>query len=407
MTVRHPHILQIYGAASSGRIHAAMFHGSSKTFQSIYEMVGTGMPSEYTLWIRRSSGLLCAEILPLQSDDKPIYYYPQSEGGEIPNGELSPNLSITEQEVRAIHRLSLQQYHDICSTTLSGCGYQSAPTSAMVTLGAVALLWRWGSDLVCVRDTEIYNTGWHDIIIGPTAPSLSHFNMADRSTRFKAADVLGKSLGLYFQDSHPWAVAMSIWLSQANHIFHRLQVIDNYDDYVTNCVRFSIEIQPSSEAPPPGYLFLCPPSAFHAGYSSLRWPDSPVYWSLDPLGVERLNVGEATALGFPSFLLRTKVGRRSWDANVYAGLRQFHAAKGFDPNSQDVARHLGYPLYELSNEMEARFAHIVDEDLPADVASNVKDVLISEATANTLTLGLTEPSLPGVRDSRIFLRLGA
>ncbi|KAJ7729178.1 hypothetical protein B0H16DRAFT_1275124, partial [Mycena metata] len=71
------------------------------------------------------------------------------------------------------------------------------------------------------------------------------------------------------------------------------------------------------------------------------------YWSLDPSGVGRLTVEEATALGFPSLLLSTTVSGFSWDASVYSGLRQFHAVKGFDPDSQDVARHLGYPFYEL------------------------------------------------------------
>ncbi|KAJ7037126.1 hypothetical protein C8F04DRAFT_916634, partial [Mycena alexandri] len=98
---------------------------------------------------------------------------------------------------------------------------------------------------------------------------------------------------------------------------------------------------------PTGYLFLCPPTAFQAGSSSFRWPDSPAYWSLDPLGIEHLSTEEAMALGFPSLLLNTIVYGYSCDASVYAGLRQFHAAKGFDSDSQDVARHLGYPLYEL------------------------------------------------------------
>ncbi|KAJ7868451.1 hypothetical protein B0H13DRAFT_2064236, partial [Mycena leptocephala] len=49
---------------------------------------------------------------------------------------------------------------------------------------------------------------------------------------------------------------------------------------------------------------------------------------------------------------------RSWDASAYTGVRQFHQGKGFDPDSQDVARHLGYPLYELSPEMESLFAHV-------------------------------------------------
>ncbi|KAJ7438188.1 hypothetical protein B0H11DRAFT_2254776 [Mycena galericulata] len=34
----------------------------------------------------------------------------------------------------------------------------------------------------------------------------------------------------------------------------------------------------------------------------------------------------------------------SWDSSIYVGLRQFHEAKGFDPDSQDAALHLGHPL---------------------------------------------------------------
>ncbi|KAJ7079688.1 hypothetical protein C8R44DRAFT_722862 [Mycena epipterygia] len=37
----------------------------------------------------------------------------------------------------------------------------------------------------------------------------------------------------------------------------------------------------------------------------------------------------------------------SWEENVHAGLRRFHATKGFDPNGQDIALHLGFPLYEV------------------------------------------------------------
>ncbi|KAJ7797141.1 hypothetical protein B0H14DRAFT_3494064 [Mycena olivaceomarginata] len=40
----------------------------------------------------------------------------------------------------------------------------------------------------------------------------------------------------------------------------------------------------------------------------------------------------------------------SWDGSVYAGLHQFHQRKRFDPGSQDLARHLGYPLFEVSSE---------------------------------------------------------
>jgi hypothetical protein len=49
----------------------------------------------------------------------------------------------------------------------------------------------------------------------------------------------------------------------------------------------------------------------------------------------------------------------SSSADVYAGLRQFHRAKGFDPDSQDVACHLGYPIYQLhrAGPVDPLFAH--------------------------------------------------
>ncbi|KAJ7113770.1 hypothetical protein C8R44DRAFT_630482, partial [Mycena epipterygia] len=78
------------------------------------------------------------------------------------------------------------------------------------------------------------------------------------------------------------------------------------------------------------------------------------YWSFDPSGAYRLRSEEATKLGFPSIQWTTDLWVIHWDASTYAGLRQFHQAKGFDPESQDVARHLGYPLYQLS---EAPFVY--------------------------------------------------
>ncbi|KAJ6540642.1 hypothetical protein B0H19DRAFT_896387, partial [Mycena capillaripes] len=71
------------------------------------------------------------------------------------------------------------------------------------------------------------------------------------------------------------------------------------------------------------------------------------YWSLDPSGGGRLSMEEASRIGFPSIEFSTSVHRKSWDGSVYAGLQTFHKAKGFDPESQDVAKHLGYPLFEL------------------------------------------------------------
>ncbi|KAJ7229318.1 hypothetical protein B0H12DRAFT_1147998 [Mycena haematopus] len=99
-----------------------------------------------------------------------------------------------------------------------------------------------------------------------------------------------------------------------------------------------------------GFLYLCPEEDFRTGPSSFRWPECAAYWSLDPSGADRLSPEDSTRLGFPPIRLTTQVGGRSLDASVYDGLRQFHKAKGFDPETQDLARHLGHPLYQLSSD---------------------------------------------------------
>ncbi|KAJ6578010.1 hypothetical protein B0H19DRAFT_1062565 [Mycena capillaripes] len=78
---------------------------------------------------------------------------------------------------------------------------------------------------------------------------------------------------------------------------------------------------------------------------------------------------EAPRLGFPSIQFTTNVYGDSYDTSVYAGLRQFHEAKGFDPDSQELARHLEYPLYQLSVGIEAPFAHehrFIPENITVD-----------------------------------------
>jgi hypothetical protein len=124
-----------------------------------------------------------------------------------------------------------------------------------------------------------------------------------------------------------------------------------------NVIYFRLVISPITPDPPTGYLFLFPSKDLRTASSSFKWPECPAYWSLDPLGVERLSTAEATSLRFPSIQLTIDVGGYSWDASVYAGLRQFHQAKGFDADSQDVARHIGDPLYQLAGEVDAPFAH--------------------------------------------------
>jgi hypothetical protein len=122
-------------------------------------------------------------------------------------------------------------------------------------------------------------------------------------------------------------------------------------------IKFELDISAATQNQREGYLFICPSAGFRAGPAAFRWSECPTYWSLDPFGAERLSTEEATSLGFPTIRLSTEVHVDCWDASVYAGLRQFHAGKGFDPGSQELGRRLGHPLYQLSSELEVPFAH--------------------------------------------------
>jgi len=236
-------------------------------------------------------------------------------------------------------------------------------SSDLITVNLEAIIsyssWNQFGELVeiaSVNDgSEPNHDGWENPV-GEAGEVMGH-----GWTRYNFGDV-GKTIELSFYTS---SYMDRFWHSQANHVFSRLQITSNFEDYMyVENVNFEVEIGPLdvTKKPPEGFLFLCPPADFQTDTSSLRWPDCAAYWSLDPLGAGCLSMEDATQLGFPSIELMTEVHGHCWDENVYTGLRQFHQAKGFDPDSQEVALRLGEPLYQFSNEMDVPFAYVDDED---------------------------------------------
>lgn len=164
------------------------------------------------------------------------------------------------------------------------------------------------------------------------------------------------------------------WLAQAGRIFTLLEIKSEYQDYglsynysrdiscnlvlkvVVDSIDLWLALSPAPENPPKGYLFVCPAQHLQSGQYSFRSPECPAYWSLDPAGVERLSTEEATRIGLPRIQFDMRVHGRFWDASVYDGLRQFHRAKGFNPNSEEVALQLGYPIYRVSGDLCGPFA---------------------------------------------------
>ncbi|KAJ6462928.1 hypothetical protein C8R45DRAFT_1220424 [Mycena sanguinolenta] len=391
MSMRHPNIVQIYGAASSNGIHAMLFNDDlvplpqflnryrdssfstiyiyaccnsdfSAAHNYIYSASGQYLFSSHcTSWIRRSTGRLCTELTSASLGD----YSRLEHSLESPALLGIYNLSVDAETIATfIDLVTLEQYHRICTWNLRQRRTFNLSASTIVNPGTV---FHCANNLL---DDPV------EIAFLPSAETLRLGNwttlkqstrevMPNGWTRFESGGVFNNTISilLYIYTDR------GTWLSQANHIFHRLRTMSNFEDYVVmDRIRFYLNILQTTGEPPEGFLFLGPQEDFRTGPSSFCCPAHPAYWSLDPSGVDRLNQDDATLLGFPVFKFTAKAYGRSWDASVYEGLRQFHKAKGFDPYNQDVARHLGYPLFQVSSQVDAPFPYVDsdNEDFDAD-----------------------------------------
>ncbi|KAJ7927332.1 hypothetical protein B0H13DRAFT_2653618 [Mycena leptocephala] len=331
------------------------FHGVQQYLFSAFQTIP--IDDDCTFWMRRSTGRLCADLVPgnfmlggTTSHERPTF----------DQWQRLFSLNVPHMEAMVIDSLTLEQFHAIfCWDRSTRC--TRSKNERTVHLGAILVKsgsdWDYLDEVVSSANIRIDYHAWQ-AIQGWRDTSTRGEVTEDGWTRFNSCDVSDDMRISLCLEQHSES-----WLSQANHIFSRLGITSDFTDYeVVRQAFFSIYFSKALEHCPPGYLFVCPAKDLQFGPSSFRWPDCPAYWSLDPSGAERLSLEEATELGFRSIEPWASIGADSWDADVYPALRQFHRAKGFDPDSQDVARHLGYPLYQLPTAMDALFAHVDDAD---------------------------------------------
>ncbi|KAJ6565267.1 hypothetical protein DFH09DRAFT_471167 [Mycena vulgaris] len=153
------------------------------------------------------------------------------------------------------------------------------------------------------------------------------------------------------------------WLAQAWSIFNDLNIRSNLQDCVlVDRIRCHVEVLGPFEGVPRGYLFLSPVVEMD---SCVIGPDCPTYWALDGMGVERLTSEEARGHGFPEIRWTVYARGTYWSDEVYKGIRQIHAAKGYDSDGRDVAIDLGYPPIRLACEL-GNFRRYLGEVQPED-----------------------------------------
>ncbi|KAK7027696.1 hypothetical protein R3P38DRAFT_2526691 [Favolaschia claudopus] len=370
MKFRHPSFFQLYGTVHSGNIYATIFYDvlipwrdieriyqqSPIVFCYIYAYAasayfrrrfGSGLYSRnITVFLRPSTGRLCID---LEGLDMATLYFTMAA-----NIDPMSLLSIDTQIV--VDALTIEQYHKICYRQFRNVTHTQFPLTATAHLGAV------------------YHTTGHYDLGNPvaTAPTLDIDDCLNPSrawyldevdphitesgwNRFAVSELIGRGKIEFYT----WVELRNsdLWLSQANHILGCPGVSPDTDNYaLLTSIWFQVELDPQSAWQTDwhsfdAFLFLCPaPQSIQVSPASFNCPECVGYWSFDPLGEDRLSSEQVAELGFPTIHVSFSGYFETWSNMIYAGLRQFHQGKGFDPDSQDIARYLGYPLYQLSSD---------------------------------------------------------
>ncbi|KAK7001919.1 hypothetical protein R3P38DRAFT_1776292 [Favolaschia claudopus] len=172
---------------------------------------------------------------------------------------------------------------------------------------------------------------------------------------------IGVEIRSVFHDSRnelPWATCWLnlrgrftrfYWLPQVNHIFNYLGLecsSCSFVDSVEIACKLTDNIPQSLKKI---FLFLPDPHAFLTpDLTRVCYPDSKAepYWSFDLSGTNHLSSNQASALGLPQIQLEISA-RHTFivDKTLLNDLHTFYTRKGFNSNSQDVAKHLKRPLY--------------------------------------------------------------
>ncbi|KAJ7716407.1 hypothetical protein B0H14DRAFT_3012889 [Mycena olivaceomarginata] len=365
--IRHPNFLQLYGAVSSSGLYAMIFHDELVPYAdyteehplspmlTVYHLgcISSQDADDYNrflhghpmvhrdslrldecvkichpdvTWIRRSTGRLCVG---LDSSNRQSYW----DLGKLPMDRPLPQISSLgpNRESAVVSSLSYGRYYSICDAYLAG------KICFTIRLGAI-VLWAGEKEIAWIPTLMFKNPGWQH----------EHAEIMNNGwTRIDSSAAHNSNISLTLTSRYE----IGCWLSQANYVFSQASITENHEDYcLVDTVEYSVTLEflPLDKIIPEGYLFLCPLANLQSEHGTFVQPTkSHTYWSLDPDGSERLSPEEASAHGFPSVNLNWGIFYKSLDEFAYTGLDEFHTGKGFNPNSQDIARHLGYPLYEL------------------------------------------------------------
>ncbi|KAF7337261.1 hypothetical protein MSAN_02278600 [Mycena sanguinolenta] len=368
-SIRHPNIMQLYGLVSTKGLYAMVFHDELIPYtQFLRRFQHSPILRTYIIgycdtefkeavnyiedvfressidddnsqiWIRPLTGELCLDLA--QGGAETISELPWSDAHILRLENVS--LDAPNSEDIIIPSLSEDQYHRLCSNhPIHRFQCFQASTQHPVGPGIFRSDSQYGT---WVRITE------------PLMLPEEQF----------CWDLHWGGTGEVMPNSYD--SREEAWLARANHIFAELEEEAHVEDYVcVYGVTFILRIADKHQIPK-GYLFICPPQDFRTSNEAhanlYQWPPCPAYWSLDPSGAARLSMEDTRVLGFSAIHIETVMDGSSWDHSVYKGLQRFHEGKGFNPDSQEVARQLGYQFYKVLSDRASAVPFLVHKGEP-------------------------------------------
>ncbi|KAJ7096870.1 hypothetical protein C8R44DRAFT_989149 [Mycena epipterygia] len=361
--IRHPNILQIYAVAQSSTLYATVFHD------------GLIPLHEFRKW--HSDSVLSTAYLEITMGK-------QFKDVEDHFGKHLLLASGKDQEPTLLAGLCMEEFPDIISHYSWAYTSYPLPRDSFIQLGAIDFhhesLPRETNtspadstviaELLSLTEWPLLDLGWRNY------NSRRAVSAENGWTRFSTSDLprdyitIARTISMRSSGKRSLLTA---WLMQANYIFEKFKIRTDFEAFkLISSVEYSLSW---CAAEPHGrvctaikghaYLFLCPrESLLGKDPSEFRHPESPIYyWSLDAAGKYRLEPDDMRCLGLPELDLYITYTGYSWSKAVYAAVRKFHRAKGFDPDTSEVPRHLGIAMYGVPRDISSFWLAV--RDVPA------------------------------------------
>ncbi|KAK7063348.1 hypothetical protein R3P38DRAFT_2818264 [Favolaschia claudopus] len=372
MRLRHPNILQLFGITSSQGLYAAIYHDEYISWEQMKKMYSTPTQRVYfehfhahgpyiafmknleylateecTYWFHRS-GKLCIEDTPTLDAQFSSHFVGADMTIHSPKYILPP-----VEASKMIDSLDLESYYD----NLLGLGLWQVRT---ILLGRHSTIRPHG----VVKDVagDLQEVAY--LQLEPTPPDRWYWSwgntdmMPNKWTRVRSTEFVEHprpqdstfSLQLYC-GSHQAGVEEFAPFAQANYITRHLDLEPSSYSYIGEVYpRYSL----SSWLPgslQEIFFFLPPARGFYTSdLTQCCFTTEEPYWSFDPSGNNRLSPNEALNLGLPQASLEIFVDQVFVDEALFKDLHTFHTMKGFNAESQEIAKHLGLPLYYFGDE---------------------------------------------------------